>query len=95
MRCKKEIWSDWSHHQCSNTAKYGDHCGVHSPEKQAERRKARGPTQFEREIAGIRKAEERRNDQEAETRRLRKALEEIAGMMIDGASDLARAALRV
>ena len=36
-------------HQCQNIAKYGDYCGVHSPERQAERAQKRGPTQFERE----------------------------------------------
>jgi hypothetical protein len=45
----------WRSSQCSNARKYGDLCGIHSPEKQAERAKKRGPTRFERECAARRK----------------------------------------
>lgn len=53
---KKCIAAAWSGHgygmvSCKNPAKYGKHCGVHSPERQAERAAKRGPTQFERDLA--------------------------------------------
>jgi hypothetical protein len=34
--------------ECSNPAKYGDFCGIHSPEKREKRARGRGPTEFER-----------------------------------------------
>ena len=58
-------------YQCTNAAKYGDHCGIHSPEKQAERREARGPTRFERELASIKaQGAKRRELEESNSRRL-------------------------
>ena len=36
---------------CNNPTKHGEYCGVHSPERQAERKKKRGPTQYDRERA--------------------------------------------
>lgn len=44
---------------CKNKAKYGEYCGVHSPEKKKERAAARGPTQWELDVAA-RKAEHER-----------------------------------
>ena len=35
-------------HLCGNAAKYGEFCGVHSPEKKKEREANRGPTEFEK-----------------------------------------------
>lgn len=51
MRCEKMVWKEWNHYQCPNPAKYDQFCGIHSPEKQAEREKKRGPTKWERECA--------------------------------------------
>lgn len=45
-------------HPCKNSAKHGDYCGVHDPEKIKERTKKRGPTQFERDCAQRRKENE-------------------------------------
>jgi hypothetical protein len=44
---------------CTNTARYGEYCGVHAPEQIAARKAKRGPTRFEREIAGIRARKEK------------------------------------
>ena len=59
--CVEEIWNGalWSRFRCTNNAKYGDYCGIHSPEKQEERRKKRGPTQWELDMAA-KKAERER-----------------------------------
>ena len=50
-KCVKLLWRNWHSTQCTNRRKFGDFCGVHSPEKKAERAKARGPTQYERDVA--------------------------------------------
>ncbi len=52
-RCIECVYSPgaFTGFRCSNRAKYGAYCGVHSPEKQAERAVKRGPTQWERECA--------------------------------------------
>lgn len=57
-RCAKMKWEAWLGRlvQCPYRAKYGDYCGVHSPEKKKERAAARGPTQWELDNAA-RKAE--------------------------------------
>ena len=54
--CIETIWRNWRSLPCGKPAKYGDYCGIHSPEKKAERAKARGPTQWEVDCAN-RKAE--------------------------------------
>ena len=60
-KCIKEVWNGvrWTHIRCTNRAKYGEFCGVHSPEKQKERRDARGPAQWELDMAA-KKAERER-----------------------------------
>ncbi len=50
---------------CGNRARYGKYCGVHSPEKQAERAKARGPTQLDVEYAARATERDRVRDIEA------------------------------
>jgi hypothetical protein len=49
-KCVERVHNDYGvgHHPCHNTAKFGEYCGVHDPEKRAERAAKRGPTQFER-----------------------------------------------
>ncbi len=61
MKCKASVpgFGGWRLVQCENNAKYGDYCGVHSPEKQAERAKARGPTRYERDCASRKRERER------------------------------------
>ena len=54
--CIETIRRNWRSLPCGKPAKYGDYCGIHSPEKKAERAKARGPTQWEVDCAN-RKAE--------------------------------------
>lgn len=53
----------WHSFPCPNPAKYGEFCGVHSPEKQKERAAKRdaerGPTQWEIETARRQKERER------------------------------------
>lgn len=47
------------HSRCYSRAKYGDHCGLHSQERKAERAVKRGPTQFERDLAKRQREKER------------------------------------
>ena len=54
--CIETIRRNWRSLPCGKPAKYGDYCGIHSPEKKAERAKARGPTRWEVDCAN-RKAE--------------------------------------
>jgi hypothetical protein len=56
--CKDTVsdHTGWRSYPCGRKAKYGDYCGIHSPEQKMKRAKARGPTQFERDWAA-RKAE--------------------------------------
>ena len=51
--CIKKVVDSTGYHfyPCANVAKYGDYCGVHSPEKRAERAAKRGPSKWERECA--------------------------------------------
>ncbi len=60
-QCAKMTWESWLMRavQCPYRAKYGDYCGVHSPEKKKERAAARGPTQYESDRAAE-KAERKR-----------------------------------
>lgn len=50
-RCTAKVADFTGFHwkRCANRAKYGAHCGVHCPEKQAERQKRR-PTKFDRDM---------------------------------------------
>jgi hypothetical protein len=54
-KCIETIWvrDSWSGRRepCGRKAKYGDYCGIHSPEKKAERAKKRGHTRWERDMA--------------------------------------------
>lgn len=75
----------WRSSQCTNRKKFGDYCGTHSPEKKAERRKARGPTQFELEVAAARKRADRRQRLEAVVAAAREAIAIANGdFMLDG-----------
>ena len=50
--CIEYVADSWGRDfRCDNRAKYGDYCGIHSPEQKAKRAAKRGPTQFERECA--------------------------------------------
>lgn len=51
--CADSVWDagGWHRYPCPNRARYGDYCGLHSPEKKAARRVKRGPTKYERECA--------------------------------------------
>lgn len=61
-RCKSEVYcpGGWSRVRCGNIAKYGEYCGVHSPEKQEERRKKRRPTMAALKLAATRRRSEER-----------------------------------
>jgi hypothetical protein len=56
-QCVTMVGKDWAYqnHRCPNRAKYGDYCGVHSPEKRKERMAKRdaerGPTRWDIEAA--------------------------------------------
>lgn len=78
MGCAAHVWDRASrrNHPCQNKAKYGPYCGVHAPEKVAERRAKRGPTQFERDIRASRERHQHLEGLEAEVKRLREALTE-------------------
>ncbi len=82
-KCEKSVSDSggWHSHPCGRPAKYGDYCGVHSPERRAERAKQRGPTQFERDCAASAKGRKRISDMEAELTRLR-GIEEAARILI-------------
>jgi len=58
-RCSEMMWRGWDHLQCPHPAKYGDFCGVHSPERKEARATERGPTQYERDTANRRKRDAR------------------------------------
>lgn len=61
-RCQESVpdVSGFHRFQCTNRAKYGPFCGIHSPEKKAERAAKRPPTDFERRLARAqREADER------------------------------------
>ncbi len=53
MKCKASVSGPGGFHTypCSNLARYGDFCGIHCPEKRAERAAKRGPTQWEKDCA--------------------------------------------
>lgn len=77
----------WGVSPCGNKAKYGDYCGIHSPEQQAKRAKKRGPTQFEKDWMRRDKERKRVSDMETELARLRKveeALIELGGVACIG-----------
>ena len=50
-QCIELIADRWTSWACRNEARYGNYCGVHSPEKKSERAAKRGPTQFEQDLA--------------------------------------------
>ncbi len=52
-KCKTKVWRGYQEYQCSNSAKYGGFCGIHSPEKREERAAKRGPTQAEQDLSRI------------------------------------------
>lgn len=78
VQCEARVWSYGAFRSspCGNTAKYGKFCGVHCPERKAQRRKDQGPTRFERECAAIKSNREHIEGLEAEVSRLREALTE-------------------
>ena len=62
---------------CKNKAKYGDYCGVHSPEKQKERAAKRGPSIWEIEYKRRNQEQERVKSLESSHAELLGALEEL------------------
>ena len=71
----------WDTYDCMNPAKYGDYCGVHSPEQKKKRAEARGPTQYELDMAARRSEQERVKALESSHADLLEALETILMMI--------------
>ena len=66
-RCRAKTWTDpWHPGRCPNKVKYGEYSGVHAPEKRAERRKARGPSQLDQELAVLAKRKKHLTELEKE-----------------------------
>lgn len=84
-RCTATVSDTYSFHGhgCGNRAKFGEFCGLHSPEEQAKRRKARPPTQHEQRVA-------RAEREEKAQARLVAAGDRMAGQVENSATQAAR-----
>jgi hypothetical protein len=62
--CKDTVWQNVGAlgitFPCPHPAKYGEYCGIHSPEKKAERAARRGPTRYERDCTARQNREDRK-----------------------------------
>ncbi len=85
MKCKDTVWNGTYSRSspCPNNAKFGDYCGVHSPEEKARRRQERGPTLFERQLASSKRRERERNAKDRALKKLLGLVEEMRFLNLD------------